>query len=648
MLSLVLVAMLGVIPTAEEAAAPAGSIEITQANVQFGNSVYLLVAVDYTDAYASLDEAKANITISIDGKVLSPDESVEAPEGTVGFKYTDLGAKNMGDTLEIKAYNGGVCEDTTVYSILEYTLKAKEDLADDEYLMAVVDAMIAFGAEAQAAFEYTGDYDLTKDHAMARAVGGAKFSNGYAKTILEDGAEAVTATHPDYADGAVWYNSSFEVMGKEATLSLSYSGKSETVYAVPASAATSNPLYMDDYDGAVYFYALEFTDSYTATPASGKPKFTNVATATVYVRESDGKLFSSGGIKTNIPTWFSAGSVIPSNDSKTNNDGAPLYGLDYTIKSQRFLDYLKENVPEDVYTDEQLEAMTSVEKWDLKDANGTQYYATFKTENQAMKKPTDYTKFPKHTYEEVSSEANSYGRFSNGSIYVHGTLNFKSTDESKASIQEACAAGNTFTLSVTLASAKGGVSPLSTFNLRNGSNTTTITANTVGNDGRVRFFSGANDKLQTYYRNDGYASAADAAVFTPGEYVTLHIVVDYSGSTACKMAHLDELSADGKYQRVCWNCSGTGVKSGSDCSICDASKTTAAGKTYAVCNFCRGDDKVVTLTYYRGQEKIGTMVAPCDEEFFNGSYLDIQMNKTSEMSFKNFVVTKGDITKYWE
>ena len=96
-LALVLGAMLAIIPTAEEAAAPAGSIEISQANVQFGNSVYLLIAVDYTDAYATAEEAKANVTISVDGKTLTPDESVEAPEGTVGFKYTDLGAKNMGD-----------------------------------------------------------------------------------------------------------------------------------------------------------------------------------------------------------------------------------------------------------------------------------------------------------------------------------------------------------------------------------------------------------------------------------------------------------------------------------------------------------------------------------------------------------------------
>ena len=71
-LALVLGAMLAIIPTAEEAAAPAGSIEITQANVQFGNSVYLLIAVDYTDAYATAEEAKED----------APAEEAPAEEAT--------------------------------------------------------------------------------------------------------------------------------------------------------------------------------------------------------------------------------------------------------------------------------------------------------------------------------------------------------------------------------------------------------------------------------------------------------------------------------------------------------------------------------------------------------------------------------------
>ena len=82
--ALVFIAMLGIIPTAEDV--PAGSIEISQANVIFDSNIYLLIAVDYTGAYATADEAKANITITVDGDVLTPDESVDAPEGTVGFK----------------------------------------------------------------------------------------------------------------------------------------------------------------------------------------------------------------------------------------------------------------------------------------------------------------------------------------------------------------------------------------------------------------------------------------------------------------------------------------------------------------------------------------------------------------------------------
>ena len=240
MLSLVLVAMLGVIPTAEEAAAPAGSIEITQANVEFGSTVYLLVAVDYTDAYASLDEAKANITISIDGKVLTPDESVEAPEGTVGFKYTDLGAKNMGDVLEIKAYNGETEADSITYSILEYSIKAKATNSDDEYLMEVVDAMIEFGAAAQAAFEYAGDYDLSGEYSLIVA-NGAEVK----KQIVAVG-ESVTLT-PSAAVGADAYlcNAEFDIISSTFEAEAGY----QRYYYLASSRATDLSLNLNWYTG---------------------------------------------------------------------------------------------------------------------------------------------------------------------------------------------------------------------------------------------------------------------------------------------------------------------------------------------------------------------------------------------------------------
>ena len=239
-LTFVLVAMLGIIPTAEEAAAPAGSIEISQANVQFGNSVYLLIAVDYTDAYATAEEAKANITISVDGKILTPDDSVEAPEGTVGFKYTDLGAKNMGDVLEIKAYNGDVCQDTTTYSILEYAIKTKATKANETYLMEVVDAMIEFGASAQAAFEYAGDYDLTGEYSLIVA-NGAEVK----KQIVAVG-ESVTLT-PSAAVGADAYlcNAEFDIISSTFEAEAGY----QRYYYLASDRATGLSLNLNWYTG---------------------------------------------------------------------------------------------------------------------------------------------------------------------------------------------------------------------------------------------------------------------------------------------------------------------------------------------------------------------------------------------------------------
>ena len=255
--TLVLVAMLGIIPTAEGEAL-SGSIEISQANVEFGSSVYLLIAVDYTAAYATADEAKANVTISVDDKTLTPDESVSAPEGTIGFKYVDLGAKNMGDILEIKAFDGETEADSITYSILEYTLKAKALNSKDTYLMAVVDAMIEFGAAAQTAFEYTGDYDLSKEHGIA-VVGGSLDG----KYIAEVGAKVITTATDAIGSDATLYDMRFDAVAVDENKAMTMeAGYNRYFYYGGANNYYGDPnlysLDMDLYEGETKTFNFKY------------------------------------------------------------------------------------------------------------------------------------------------------------------------------------------------------------------------------------------------------------------------------------------------------------------------------------------------------------------------------------------------------
>lgn len=150
-----------------------GELKVSYANVEFNEAVYLLIAVDYSGVYKSKSDAKANVTLSIDGRTLTADESVMEtagfPENSVGFKYTDLAAKNMGDELAIQAYDKGVASgDAVTYSILEYAIKNRESRGDDTALMNAIDSMLKYGAEAQKAFLSSGEtLESAYDHVLA-------------------------------------------------------------------------------------------------------------------------------------------------------------------------------------------------------------------------------------------------------------------------------------------------------------------------------------------------------------------------------------------------------------------------------------------------------------------------------------------------
>lgn len=528
-LALLISAFICIIPTAEGESV--GSLKVSSANLQFGSNIYLMIAVDYSDVCDSYDAAKEAVTVKITEKggneiILTADDSVAAtegfPEGCVGFKHTTLSAKRMGDVLTIQAYNNGEeSGDSVIYSILEYAIKTKSEYPDDETLCAAVDAMLEFGAEAQKAFKHDFDYDLTKNHTIARLVGGAKFENGYAKTILEEGAPAVTATHPDYADDAVWFNTMLQVRGDSSTLSVAYTGKTETYFAAPASAAGDYALDMEAREATMYFYGIEYTHSY----ASSSGVFTN-KTYSYFVKNGE-KVAGTEG-------WIDNASIPAGTKGTTPVAGE--HAMDYTITSDKFVDYLKENAG---LTDAEIDALTLAEKWELKDSAGNTHYTTFRKE--AVDKV--------FTYDEVVANSTAYALLDaeNGYIRYTGNYNFNSlqigNDIYKAVGAYANGDANAescFTLTVTLAGDGKSKAPFTFFSLRNnnhvsGGGTTPIFGTTNGT--RLGFLYSANatdiravyTSKATSYKNGSVISKldrTDVAVGSPTEFQTYYIVFD--------------------------------------------------------------------------------------------------------------------------
>ena len=165
-------AMLGIMPYAAQEVAGAGqtpTLYISRANLEFKSTIYLLIEVDYGWAgFANDPGVKVAVTHGDETTILEPDPSIEGlATECVGFKYTDLSAKEMADTLTITAYCDGadVGSDTTTYSLLEYAIKAKATYPGSK-LATACEAMLAFGAAAQDAFEYEGDHALADENGV--------------------------------------------------------------------------------------------------------------------------------------------------------------------------------------------------------------------------------------------------------------------------------------------------------------------------------------------------------------------------------------------------------------------------------------------------------------------------------------------------
>ena len=216
-LSMLLAAMLGVTSVAEAEPA-AAKLDISYANLMFTDSVYPLFAVDYTAVYTG-DNAEASALAAIKLEVyrngelvdtLSPSsEELGAPAGTIPFKQESFGFKNMGDIYTYRAVNGTAenASDDVEYSVLEYAVMAKATL--DDKLANVVEKMLAVGAAAQTAFDYTDyDYDLNEKYGIV-IVGGATAETR--KTLAKVGESVTPVMNADaFPAGAELYDTTFE------------------------------------------------------------------------------------------------------------------------------------------------------------------------------------------------------------------------------------------------------------------------------------------------------------------------------------------------------------------------------------------------------------------------------------------------------
>ena len=154
---------------AESAEADKPALDIAYANLEFGNKVYLYIAVDYSD-FDSAEGITLKITNNKTGTSATyiPNQQIIAPKDCVAFRCTMLGPRNMGDELTLQAYKDGVANgEAKTYSILEYALRA--ETYGDQKLTDLMKGMIKLGADYQKAYKHEGTYDLAKSWGLVLA-----------------------------------------------------------------------------------------------------------------------------------------------------------------------------------------------------------------------------------------------------------------------------------------------------------------------------------------------------------------------------------------------------------------------------------------------------------------------------------------------
>ena len=302
---MVFTAFVGVVSFAEEESAPAAELRVSQANLEFGTAVYLYIAVDYSE-FKAADETfdpAGKITLKItnnktgESAVLAPNSMIATPTTTsVAFKYTSLGAKNIGDELTLQALMNGVPSgEAKTYSVLEYALKAS--VQGDAKLAALMDAMLEYGADAQDAWEHDGTYDLSKDWGMVVSPNAT-----VAKSILEKGKTATLVSKD--AKKTVLYTTGFDRVSDNPSFTVTEDYQS--LIFVDESMLTNFYFDFDNYTGETTTTVSKYPDPVNTTSS----KITYYSTKTAIAVGSKTGMTDPVGLSVNSGTL-----------SEANNDG---------------------------------------------------------------------------------------------------------------------------------------------------------------------------------------------------------------------------------------------------------------------------------------------------------------------------------------
>ena len=601
-IAMLLTAMLGLTAYAAEEIDEIPELTITSARLEFGDRVYLLVAVKADSAegltltITNPENTEKPVTV-----ITEPIVDGDVPEGCIAFRYEDLGAKNMGDELTLQASVGETKGAEKTYSVLEYALRAENE--GDATLIAATKAMITYGARAQKVFGHLDDatYPLQDskgeliDYSLIRLLGGATFEGGSSKAIMKSGDASKTVANTK-GTTAVWYNQAMQRLVNDADkgIQVEYKSGNQSVFAVADGVAydQAGELDMDTYTGGLHVY-------------KHVPSFTGYQKAPAGLNEGTSFCTNCTGGFLNKCSNCNGNGYTKSGSTKVSCD--PCKGVGYV------------NSCGACGGKGVLGTVASTLK------NGT------KISVNGISSSAGTTAMPYHKI----VVNNGYFAFTYGYTFSHD----KFAAETKKVITNVTGAdgGKIFTISATVAADGSAKDPLNYISLRFGSGTSNIlpkdAQSATNSGGRYHILRGAEGGIfSTGYTVSGTATSDNVHVATsditgvaannPGQFITIHIVFDLTETANCP------------------NCGGDG-KTGSE-------NTTN-------CTSCGGDGKASVMKYYLNdstvpvQTVISANAAWFAQNATNNFRLDVAgQDNAGGVYIKALVTTAGDITTYFK
>ena len=206
------------------------------------------------------------------------------------FYYTGIAAKQMADNIYVRAYveKGGEMYFSGVdkYSILQYAYNKINAATPDAKLVAILDSMLDYGAQAQVYFNYNTAHPANADFRLVKLANGA-LSDQTDRGLFLVGETATLIAPATNAAGvpfSYWKNSAGERVATTATfnLTVTVADTYEAVYEIPSFQVNAVNGKVDGVTGGMFKDKAEVT-LVADEPAEGYvfSHWTNAAGATV-------------------------------------------------------------------------------------------------------------------------------------------------------------------------------------------------------------------------------------------------------------------------------------------------------------------------------------------------------------------------------